>query len=1422
MLTWLRLINESLPALVKQRYGTELRNKTLASLKPEISMALDSLLEEINSTNESRILRTSYKSIPSVPTRKEKFKPKRNPNKQCPLCQQAGRQKTDHYLSRCKYLPDHDKEYLSKVRRTVADSESDSDSELDDQSTNSSVPIVTRRVGTNQSPNIKMFYQHHPVTVTLDTGAETSMIKASFAKFLSIPINKSTQQAMQADGVTPLDIIGEVHVTLSRGNYDYKLDALVVSDLDVDILGGVTFMATNDISTRPAKQQVVIHDREIVQYGPLSRSDPTHRVRRTQVSFVMRTSTVSQVTWPGSYVELDVPNDIDPEGCFAVEPKSDHQSWLTPQIVEAVSGKVRVMNTTSEPVTIRKNEHVCDARHTVNICDNPSPKEPKYTTNVKKNNADSTYVTNTIQLDPDGILSHECKQSFQSVLQKFENVFSPDIGGYNGAAGPLKAKVNMGPVLPPQRKGRVPQYSRDKLVELQEKFDELESQGVFARPEDIDISVEYLNPSFLVKKPQGGYRLVTAFADVGRYSKPQPSLMADVESVLRTIGQWNYLIVSDLKSAFYQIPLSDESLKYCGVATPFKGVRVYTRCAMGMPGSETALEELMCRVLGDLLQEGVVCKLADDLYCGGDTPEKLLENWQRVLSALEKCNIKLAPSKTIICPRTTVILGWIWSEGRLSASPHRVSTLASCKPPDTVHGLRSFIGAYKVLGKVLSQCSSYLAPLDEIVAGQQSCDKIQWDEQRLSHFEKAKRALTNHKSIVIPRSDEQLWIVTDGSVSKHGIGATLYVTRKDKVKLAGFFSAKLKKHQVTWLPCEIEALSIGASVKHFSPYIIQSSKTTCVLTDSKPCVQSVQKLYRGEFSSSPRVTSFLSNVSRYQISVKHLAGSANVPSDFASRNAPDCEVNSCQICTFITTMEESVVRSVKVDDILNDTAHLPFTTRSSWREIQNECPDLRRVHSHLKQGTRPSKKLTKIKDVKRYLQSATISKDGLLIVKQSEPFSTDREQIIVPRTVLNGLLTALHVKLDHPTKHQLDLAVRRHFFALDLTKAVELVTESCHTCASIKKLPKTLVKQSSEDPPESVGMTFAADVMKRSRQCLLVVRETTTSFTKTKIIDNEQKVTIRDALLCLVNEMHPLHGPQAVIRVDPAPAFIGLRDDDYLKQCNIVLDIGRVKNSNKNPVAEKAILELEDELIRIQPGGEPINEVQLSIATNRLNCRLRRNGISSREMWTQRDQYTHNQLPINDREVIMSQFSDRMKNHSYSEKSKFPKNSEKKCDSICVGDIVYITSDKKKHVSRQRYLVVSVEGEWCYLKKFVGNQLRSSSYKVKKSECFRVQSDLRDVWYDTVSPDSESDLDSDVRPSFVKAPDIAPDNISIPPTLSHPHDEDMEEVPALLLAEPITDQQDIDTPDPEPEPSVISRPRRSRKQPKYLEDYVLS
>ena len=114
-----------------------------------------------------------------------------------------------------------------------------------------------------------------------------------------------------------------------------------------------------------------------------------------------------------------------------------------------------------------------------------------------------------------------------------------------------------------------------------------------------------------------------------------------------------------------------------------------------------------------------------------------------------------------------------------------------------------------------------LCPIDEAVAGHQAQEKILWTDELRQQFSTAQKSLASHKSILLPKSLDQLWIVTDGVVVKRGIDATLYVTRNDRLSVAGFFSAKLKKHQVTWLPCKAEALGLTASVKHFSPFITQ-------------------------------------------------------------------------------------------------------------------------------------------------------------------------------------------------------------------------------------------------------------------------------------------------------------------------------------------------------------------------------------------------------------------------------------------------------------------------------------------------------------------------------------------------------------------------------------------------------------------------
>lgn len=119
-----------------------------------------------------------------------------------------------------------------------------------------------------------------------------------------------------------------------------------------------------------------------------------------------------------------------------------------------------------------------------------------------------------------------------------------------------------------------------------------------------------------------------------------------------------------------------------------------------------------------------MAKIADNIFCGANTVDQLLINWERVLSNLSDCNLKLSPSQTIICPKTVSILGWQWSGGNLTVSKHRVSALSKCSLPSTVKQLRSFIGAFKVLSRVLPHCSKFMSPLDAMTAGKSSSDKL--------------------------------------------------------------------------------------------------------------------------------------------------------------------------------------------------------------------------------------------------------------------------------------------------------------------------------------------------------------------------------------------------------------------------------------------------------------------------------------------------------------------------------------------------------------------------------------------------------------------------------------------------------------------------------------------------------------------------
>ena len=127
-------------------------------------------------------------------------------------------------------------------------------------------------------------------------------------------------------------------------------------------------------------------------------------------------------------------------------------------------------------------------------------------------------------------------------------------------------------------------------------------------------------------------------------------------------------------------------------------------------------------------------------------------------------------------------------------------------------------------------------------------------------------------------------------------------------------------------------------------------------------------------------------------------------------------------------------------------------------------------------------------------------------------------------------------------------------------------------------------------------------------------------------------------------------------------------------------------------------------------------------------------------MWSQRDQFTNTRLLFEDNRLVAAQQMNPLKNHPLSTESKAPGRHKAVQPDLQIGDLVYLYMDGNKYHARDRYIVLTIEGEWCNIQKFVGWQLRSSSYRVKQSDCFKMPV--------TQSPESaptnpESDTDSD-------------------------------------------------------------------------------
>ena len=1341
VLMWLTMKDKRLPTYIARIYAHDLQSTTLKDIQPRIAENMDSLIEDLNASEDIKVhySRSRYPGSRYSGQRQQGFNKNKNPTaskakKMCILCKASGRQYLGHDSGTCWFVSKHEKHEIAKALMVDLGEECEDYEDAEAENTNSISYIgneaentdntqvieaamattTIRKVQSASSPYFYAFYGHTPCHIVVDTGANSSLVSLKFLRQAGINTKPTNHSARSVDK-SSLNLLGEVHLTLQFGNLDLPITALVVDSLDCDFLGGVPFCRDNDIEVHLKDEELSVRKSRF-SYGTRSQQIPN--IFRTEpVSLRNRTN---KVVMPGEFIEIQSRRLEQYEGEVTVEPTIQSlNGWPAPTISRVIQGRIRIPNLGTEPVLLSQSQPIANIRRVLNeqiSC--PTSPGPIHAVDKDVLVDHSTQVT----VDPDGQLTPEERNEFISINKKYSEVFNPVFGTYNDKSGAIRAHVTMGPVLPPPRKGKLPLYDQSKLKLLQEEADKLESLGVLAKPEDVEVEVLHVSPSFLIEKPSGEHRFVTAFTELGQYTRITPTVSRYCDEVVRKLASFKYMIKCDLTKSFYQIKVSKKSIPYLGTPTPFKGLRVYLRSAMGQPGSSEALEELISRVFGDFIEEGWFVHIHDDINICADTIIQLVINWSRVLQRFLENNLKLSAKKTVICPKETVILGWVWRSGTITCSPHKIAPLSLAEPPKTATAMRSFLGSFKAVARCIPKYASLSSPLEDCIKGLQGSQKVTWTEDTKLAFGKIQEALKSPCSLTIPRPADQLVMTVDASPLNNGIAATLFVVRNGKRLLSGFFSMKLRTHQMNWMPCEHEALAISAGINHFSPYIRESHQKTQVLSDSKPCVQAFQKLCKGMFSASAWISTFLTALSTHRVDLKHLSGKNNTTSDFASRHPQACNNNTCQICSFAEDLAESVVNAVNITDILSGTSTMPFLNKAAWKSVQHDCDTMRRLYAHLTQGTRPTKKMKNVKDLKRFLLVASVDDQGLLVVHKTDTFVQQRSLIIVPSSILPGLITAMHMYFAHASKCQLSKVFSRYFYGINSEAVIKNVVEACETCNALRKIPQEMFSQNSTPSPTHPGTLYSADVIRRSKQKILAVVDGYSGYTTATIVPDESHKTLRSGIIINTSLFRV---KPCIIRVDNAPGFAALKSDPTLESYGISLEYCRVKNINKNAVVDKCIQELQVELLKRNPVGGAVSSAELQAAVLTLNQRIRNRGLSAREILMQRDQHTGEQLNLNSEDMIEKQERKRAENHEPSARSKAKVKREPVKSKISVGDLVYLKMEGDKQKGREKYIITDIIQERAKMQKIAGKLFSSRKYEVPLTHIIPVATPYR-------------------------------------------------------------------------------------------------
>ena len=454
---------------------------------------------------------------------------------------------------------------------------------------------------------------------------------------------------------------------------------------------------------------------------------------------------------------------------------------------------------------------------------------------------------------------------------------------------------------------------------MRNEVSRLSSQGII-RP-----SVSPWRAQAFVTKDDGAHkrRMVIDYSDtINRFTELDAYPMPNVLEMVQKISQYRYFATFDLKSAYHQIPIKEEDIKYTAFEVDGQ-LWEFTRIPFGVTNGVSAFQRTIDKVIKvEELQDTFA--FVDNVTVCGMTKEELESNVAAFHKVREKYNLTLNKDKTVLSTTSITILGYTISYQSIRPDQDRLKPLQEMPPPTSLKAQKRIIGMFAYYSKFIENFSDKIYTLNRNTVFPVPTDVL--ETFRVLKLDLRDAAL---KSI-----DFNQEFVVETDASDFCIAATL----NQQGRPVAFFSRTLSGCEIKHHAVEKEAAAIVESIREWRHFLI--GRKFQLITDQK----SISYMFDNKRKSkikNVKIARWRIELSQYKFNISYRPGPENVAADTFSRVASvghymqDLHELHEQLCHPGITRLSHFVR----------TRNLPYT-QDNVRTVTNNCKSCSYLKPH--------------------------------------------------------------------------------------------------------------------------------------------------------------------------------------------------------------------------------------------------------------------------------------------------------------------------------------------------------------------------------------------------------------------------------------------------------------------------------------------